>query len=76
MTAGLLSVFSAPPPEGIARLREARIAASLLCGSRHPVTVALRTAIADPKAIDVAIDEIDALPALTRRRLLAAMAAA
>jgi len=76
MTAGLMSVFTAPAPEGLARLREAKIAASLLCGPRHPVTVALKTAIADPQAIDVAIDEIDALPALTRRRLLAAMAAA
>jgi len=47
------------------------VLALLLCGAAHPATVALSKAIADPTAADRALDELDILPALRRRRLLA-----
>jgi hypothetical protein len=71
----LLAVFDLAEPERSARLREARMAARLLFGSRHALTVALADAIADPAALDTALAELDALPALPRRRLLATLAA-
>jgi hypothetical protein len=37
----LLAVFDMPEPERTARLREARMAALLLLGSAHPLTLAL-----------------------------------
>jgi hypothetical protein len=71
----LLAVFDMPEPERTARLREARIAALLLCGGKHPLALALADAIADPAALVGALAALDALPALPRQRLLATLAA-
>ena len=70
----LLAVFDTPEPERTARLREARMAALLLCGGKHPLALALADAIADPAALVGALAELDAMPALSRRRLLATLA--
>ena len=70
----LLAVFELAEPERSARLREARIAAVLLCGAKHRLALALADAIADPAALVGALAELDALPALSRRRLLATLA--
>jgi hypothetical protein len=61
--------------ERIARLREWRALATILCGSRHPLTLALAASIADPAAAILALTQLDALPTLRRRRLLSAAAA-
>jgi hypothetical protein len=71
----LLCVFDIAEPERTARLREARVAAQLLLGRRHPLVGALVDAIADPAALIAALAELDALPALPRPRLLATLAA-
>jgi hypothetical protein len=71
----LLAVFDLAEPERSARLREARMAARLLFGSRHALTVALADAIAAPATLGTVLAELDALPALPRRRLLATLAA-
>jgi hypothetical protein len=70
----LLAVFGLAEPERTARVREARMAALLLFGSRHALTAALADAIADPAALVGALAELDALAALPRRRLLAVLA--
>ena len=75
MTAGgLMALFAVAEPERLARLREFRLAALLLLGRRHPVTEALGAAVADPGALGAALDEVDRLAAIPRRRLLAALA--
>lgn len=74
MSANLLPLFDVAEPERQSRLRELRLAALLLLGRRHPVTTALAAAVADPDALGEAMDEIDQLAAIPRRRLLAAMA--
>ena len=71
----LLSVFDLAEPERTARLREARMAALLLFGANHPLSRALSAAITEPAALGHALAELDALPALPRRRLLATLAA-
>jgi hypothetical protein len=68
-------VFAVAEPERSSRVRELRIAARLMLGPCHPVVAALADAIVDPAAIGAAVDAIAALPALTRRRLLSALAA-
>jgi hypothetical protein len=75
VSANLAAVFAADEPERLARLREARMAALLLLGPHHALTVALAAAIADPEVLGAAIEAIDGLPALQRRRLLATLAA-
>jgi len=70
----LLAVFDLPEPERTARLREARMAALLLLGRKHPLVVALADAIADPAALTGPLIELQALPALPRRRLLTTLA--
>ena len=70
----LLAVFDLAEPERSARLREARVAAQLLLGRKHALTAALVAAIADPAALGAALSEVNALPALSRRRLLATLA--
>jgi hypothetical protein len=70
----LLAVFDLAEPERTARLREARMAALLLFGAKHRLALALADAIADPAALVGALAELDSLPALPRRRLLAALA--
>jgi hypothetical protein len=57
-----------------ARLREMRVMAMLLCGAGHPLTRALGAAISEPQAIERALRELAALPALRRRRILATVA--
>ena len=74
MTAPLAFILDAPSPERAARLRELRVLSLLLAGPLHPATVALAAAIANPAAADAALAEIDHLPALRRRRLLATYA--
>jgi hypothetical protein len=61
--------------ERIAGLRELRALSLLLCGAAHPATIALSKAISDPTPADRALAEVDILPALRRRRLLAAYCA-
>jgi hypothetical protein len=51
------------------------MAALLLVGPKHPVTLALGSAIADTGAISSALAALDALPAIPKRRLLATWAA-
>ena len=75
MSANLAAVFSVADPERLSRLREFRLAALLLLGPRHALTVALAAAVADPAALDTALAELDALAALPKRRLLATLAA-
>jgi len=60
----LLAVFDLAEPERTTRLREARMAALLLLGAKHSLTVALADAIADPGVLIGALAELDALPAL------------
>ena len=57
------------------RLRELRAISLLLCGRSHPLTIALRAAIADIAEIDWVLEELEALRALRRRRVLACLAA-
>jgi hypothetical protein len=61
--------------ERLARLRAMRALAFVFCGPAHPLTMALLEAEADDAAAIAALDHLDALPALRRRRLLAAYAA-
>jgi hypothetical protein len=57
--------------ERTARCRELRALALVYVGSGHPLTVA----VANPDATTQALAELDRLPALRRRRLLAALTA-
>jgi hypothetical protein len=60
--------------ERAARCRELRALSLVYLGLRHPVTIALAEAIVDPSATDRALSEINTIPALRRRRLLASYA--
>ena len=71
----LLAVFDVNEPERSTRLRELRVAARLMLGPRHPVSLALADAIISPDVLGAAIEAIDGLLALPRRRLLATLAA-
>lgn len=72
--AGLMAVFDcADPGERSARLREGRVASSLLLGARHPVSLAFDQALRKPGAIKAVVEQITALPALQRRRLLSCL---
>ena len=73
LSANLLPVFNIAEPERLCRLRELRMAAMLLLGGRHSLVAAVTAAIADPDALVTALDELDALPAIPRRRLLATL---
>jgi hypothetical protein len=64
-----------PEAERRARCRELRALSLVYLGPRHPATVALSAAITDPALTGRALIEIDAIPALRRRRLLAAYGA-
>jgi hypothetical protein len=64
-----------PEAERLARCRELRALSLVYLGLRHPATVALGAAIADPRMTDRALSELDAIPALRRRRLLASYGA-
>jgi hypothetical protein len=52
-------------------LWEMRALSLVYLGADHPATVALAQSIADPTAMHRARSEIDTLPAIRRRRLLA-----
>ena len=58
-------------PERAARLRELRALAFVLAGASHAATLALSAAVADPALADDALAELNRMPALTKRRLLA-----
>ena len=58
-----------------ARLRELRALAVVYLGTQHPVTRSIAEAIADPTAVEAALTSLDSVPALRRRRLLAAFGA-
>jgi hypothetical protein len=74
MNATLTALFQVAEPERLSRLREFRLASLLLLGRGHPLTSALTAAISDPALLDEALTELNALPALPRRRLLATLA--
>jgi hypothetical protein len=74
MRSALLPVFAVAEPERSARLRELRLASLLLLGRRHTLTQAVAAALADPAALAVALDELEALPALSLQRLSATLA--
>jgi hypothetical protein len=58
-----------------ARLREWRAIACLIVGPRHALTIALGDALDDPTAAERARQQLEALPPLPRRRVLATYAA-
>ena len=58
-----------------ARLRELRALAVVYLGAKHPATRSIAEAIADPTAVEAALALLDGVPALRRRRLLAAFGA-
>jgi hypothetical protein len=59
--------------ERLARWRALRCAAVLLIGGNHPLVETLRRAETEADAGSRALAELDALPALPRRRLLACL---
>jgi hypothetical protein len=61
--------------ERAARCRELRALSLVYCGSAHRLTVTLGEAAIDPAALETARAELSAIPALRRRRLLAAYVA-
>jgi hypothetical protein len=64
------------PAERLADLRALRALTFTLCGPRHPLIRALHAAeTGDADTLAAALREIDALPALPRRRLLSSFAA-
>jgi hypothetical protein len=64
-----------PADERKARCREMRALAHLLAPNSPLVTALTAADAGDQTALDTALAEIDRLPALTRRRLLATYAA-
>ena len=69
----LAALFPADPVERVARLRSLALGARLICGPRGTrLEQALRNAERNPEALQAALEQIDALDALDRRRLLAA----
>jgi hypothetical protein len=61
--------------ERAARCRELRALSLVYLGLDHPVTMALAAAVTDPAATYRALTEINAIPALRRRGLLASYGA-
>jgi hypothetical protein len=57
--------------ERLARWRTMRALALVFVGPDHPLTAALRAAELDQQVAPLALELLDALPALRRRRLLA-----
>jgi hypothetical protein len=74
MSVNPAALFAVSEFERLSRLREFRLVSLLMFGRDHALTRALAAAIADPGAIEDVLAEIDALPALPRRRLLATLA--
>ena len=67
-------IDGAPEAERIARLREMRVVVALLCGWGSPAKRAIDQALAGGSDA-AALTEIDRLPALRRRRILATFGA-
>ncbi len=63
------------PDERLARTRALRALVFVYCGHDHPLARALLEAERDPDAAPAALAELDALPALRRRQILATYAA-
>jgi hypothetical protein len=63
------------PTERVAEFRSLASLAALLVGSNNPLVAALRLAEQDGAAVGRALELLDGLPALTRRRLLATFGA-
>ena len=61
--------------ERLAPCRAFRAIAAIMCGPAHPLVVKLLLAEADSDAATAARQELDKLPALQRRRVLASYAA-
>lgn len=61
--------------ERLARTRAMRALVFMLCGPTHPLVIALRDAEYDQAAAARALEELDRLPALRKRRLLATYSA-
>jgi hypothetical protein len=61
--------------ERLARWRGLRALALVYVGGAHPLVSTLRAAERDRKAAALALEQLDALPALRRRRLLASYGA-
>lgn len=74
MSGGLLPVFDVAEPERGCRLRELRVTALLVLGKKSPLVKALVAAIENPDALPDVLDEIDRLPAIPKRRVLAVLA--
>ena len=61
-----------PDTERIAELRSLAMAVSIFIGSAHPAIARLRAAeTCRPDAVSDALNAIEALPSLTRRKVLA-----
>ena len=58
-----------------ARLRELRALAVVYLGANHPVTRGIAEAVDHPTAVEATLTLLDGVPALRRRRLLAAFGA-
>lgn len=73
MPTDLHFLIDAAEPERAARLRELRALALVYCGPAHPRAKAMAAAVrnTDSAAADAAFAELERLPALSRRRLLA-----
>jgi hypothetical protein len=68
----LACLFAVEPAERLARLRSLRVAARILCGTRAAeLEAALATAEEHDADLAAALRQLDALPPLDRRRLLA-----
>jgi hypothetical protein len=63
------------PVERIAQLRSLAALAAVSVGSGHPLVAELRAAETDQDAAERALALLDALPSLTRRRLIATFGA-
>ena len=71
----LLCVFDIAEPEAYGTAARGKVGALLLLGAGHWLTAALADAITEPAALIAALADLDALPALPSRRLLATLAA-
>src|SRR5258707_16654 len=60
--------------ERVAQLRALCALAAVFCSSQHPLVAELRRAETDPDAAERALTLLDALPSLTRRRLISVFA--
>jgi hypothetical protein len=61
--------------ERIAELRSLAALCAVFCGSSHPLVAALRQAEADDAAAAQALELLNHIPSLTRRRLLSTFGA-